>query len=104
MVRFARVFVDGPGEFDGFGPITAEELADGQQPVRLGAGPEFVAAAGVPQRRIEPAGAEVKQAGPAVLLVRFQRGANQPEVALAPPTRVGYALPGAAGRTAQAFG
>jgi hypothetical protein len=101
MVQSIRVPAGGSGEFEGFEPIPAEELADGQQPVRLGAGRELVAPAGVPQRRLELAGAEAEQAGPAVPLVRFQRAAEQPQVALTPPTDIGYALPGAAGRTAQ---
>ncbi len=103
MVRSARVFVDGPGEFQSFEPIAAEELADGQEPVRLGTGPEFVAPAGMPQRGLEPAGTKVEQAGPAVPMVSFKRGTEQPQVALAPPARIRQALPGAAGRTEQNF-
>ena len=50
---------------------------------------------------LEAAGVEVPQAGPAVPLVRGQRLAEQPKVALAAPARVGPRLLGAAGRAPQ---
>ncbi len=32
-VRLVRVLVDASGDLQGVGPVSAEELADGQQPV-----------------------------------------------------------------------
>jgi hypothetical protein len=101
-VRLGPILLDRAGAIERVAPIAAEELTDGQEPLGLGTGLEFLATPGVPQGRLEAAGLEVAQGGPAVLRRGGQRRAEQPEVALAPPARVGPGLLGAAGRALQA--
>jgi hypothetical protein len=72
VVRSCRGFVDATGQFDGFEPIPAEELADGQQAERLGAGRELVTPAGVLSGGLEPPGAEIEQARSTVPLVGLE--------------------------------
>ena len=103
-IRIDGALVNVTGELHGVEPVTAQELADGQQPERLGAGPELVASAGVPEGRLEPAGLEFEQAGTPMPSVRLERISEQPEVGPAATTRVNQPLPGAAGRASEPLG
>src|SRR5262249_33732678 len=83
------------------GPVAAEELADGQEPARLGAGAQVLAASGVAQGGLETAVAQGLEPGAAMIPVGLERRAEQPQVALAASARVGPGLAGAAGGAPQ---
>src|SRR3954453_9492718 len=51
------------------GPVSADELTDGQEPTRLGAGPQLVAASGVAERGLGTPGLEIHEAGASDILV-----------------------------------
>jgi hypothetical protein len=78
--------------------MAQKEVTESHQPLCVGAGFEALTSPGMPERRLGETGVEKPQAKPAMLLQGSGRRAKQSQVTLAPPTRVGPPLAGAAGR------
>jgi hypothetical protein len=91
--------LQGPlGPFQSVWPVAQQEVTESHQPFCVGAWLEALTTLGMPERRLGETGVEKSQTKPAMLLKGAGRRAKQSQVTLAPPTRVGPPLAGAAGR------